>query len=1490
MKETQRRIQAYKAALPDLKERVLAAALLLVMSVAMLTSASFAWLTISRAPEVKGVNTTVAANGNLEIALASGDGTQAPAESQVGDSNLPIKERNLTWGNLVNLSDAAYGLENLTLRPARLNTSSLLTSPLYGAVYNKDGRIEKLTSNFGYAMWQPPQGTVSGYFSITDDYGVRAISSTKMENISEDETEYYNKVYDVAALNQDAVQAYYDLTGKKEYMESLSTLMGAYISAKLGSDPTCTQKDISNIYNLCLEFIEVYKLEAVAMAEMLNLYGYVTKGEDNYTVRTKEDIFAAVDGNKYTTALTSAERGVLKELLQFVTDYNTLNKDLVTLKTLSEGGSVSWSNSGLDTVVNHLVAVSSCTLNGTAVGNLADDIFGSMGLLTDGQTKSAVITNGIIKRFEDRTGARIEVLGLPISVQFMGTQTIIANITTSATEDYFNDDLEKVKESHTASGNATLVAKDTYGLALDLWVRTNVQNSYLTLEGNILTEKDTVRATGVDKNGNSVELYTITTTAEVTQEQEDGTTTTETVTYTDDVYQLDGTWYYADNHAEISEDELGDTTPKEKWETIETVIGYEGENRVWGDNQLLSTDSTTQGSGSCYTYYADTPEDQARSLELLDAMYVVFVDGSGNQLATAYMDTAHHYASNGRVIVPLVLRTTDSIDLGADIDGNIQYGIMPLEKNVATRVTALVYLDGTKLTNEDVLSASDIQGQLNIQFGSSVDLTAARDETLESAERRVSASVNKTAFDYDTATEAMTTTVTVNVDGDEPSTVTAFFMRAISDTQGSRQETMTFTKQADGTWTADHTFTTPGKYVLRTVRLDGVDYTLETCPEVVVTGFTISSLTCDLPAVVMTAEESYPVAATIKFATDDPEKLPQTVQGRFLRDDGTAVNVNFTRDTSTQDWNGSATFYSSGTYTLQYLVLDGEYVELDAGLQKTATLYLGMRVAVYTTSPQRFKFVWDEMDDNMKNLGMQVVVMDDTGTRLTGLDNVKLYYSMRGSVTKGFYAELTWNASSGYYEGTFTVDKSGVFLFSRVTVGSNNITKATTSPTFNIESPEPPTYGSNRTDTYQFAPNNDATIKITMNNADAAEIVGIVQNVDTSDTYEVNGELTDDGCWTFAVPKDNDGNQDGNWQLIGLKLGDVYDADSNAYTLPDNPMEMDLSDKNIVTKVVATVKITYSGVASTDYGKTDGTVTGAFMDNSYSFENMVFTVEDFEHKAIEGISAVSLSYEYGNDSQTYGGYTGVDNADANFSVEFTTTDNIHFTQSEKITLQYAGSYTPKLTVTIGDETKTYTNKDVPTFTVSSITPSVKISGVSPTTAIGIDTGSGGSGYKASGGTNTYTATQATVYIQCTRTGSGSRWSPYYYCYTSSRASVNLSNSGYAGAATLTFKNSSGTATDKLYQTYSNPTGKQNTTEGSVSGYSWGGSNTTLNGCNGTKTLYVGYSQYSTSFWGSANGAKTPAGTITADTLVLTYNGQTYNVPLGDKKITINNPY
>ena len=52
----------------SIRKKLLAAIAMLLVAVIMTVSSTYAWFTLSTAPEVKGITTTVGANGNLEIA------------------------------------------------------------------------------------------------------------------------------------------------------------------------------------------------------------------------------------------------------------------------------------------------------------------------------------------------------------------------------------------------------------------------------------------------------------------------------------------------------------------------------------------------------------------------------------------------------------------------------------------------------------------------------------------------------------------------------------------------------------------------------------------------------------------------------------------------------------------------------------------------------------------------------------------------------------------------------------------------------------------------------------------------------------------------------------------------------------------------------------------------------------------------------------------------------------------------------------------------------------------------------------------------------------------------------------------------------------------------------------------------------------------------------------------------------------------------------
>lgn len=171
----------------DLRHRLIAALAMLMVAVILAVGTTYMWLTLSVRPEVSGIVTHIGANGSLEIALLNDETYKDPNSVKtpgIGESLAASSpEANERWGNLLNLEDDSYGLNNIVLYPARLNAvltpdgkgyqvgDKMLSVPTYGY----DGRIVALKDN-----------TMPGKFNGTDfvynpdqiGYGVRAIGST----------------------------------------------------------------------------------------------------------------------------------------------------------------------------------------------------------------------------------------------------------------------------------------------------------------------------------------------------------------------------------------------------------------------------------------------------------------------------------------------------------------------------------------------------------------------------------------------------------------------------------------------------------------------------------------------------------------------------------------------------------------------------------------------------------------------------------------------------------------------------------------------------------------------------------------------------------------------------------------------------------------------------------------------------------------------------------------------------------------------------------------------------------------------------------------------------------------------------------------------------------------------------------------------------------------------------------------------------------------
>ena len=185
-----------------LRNKLIAAISMLLVSSIMMVSSTYAWFTLSTAPEVKNISTTVAGNGSLEIALMPTDGLLSSITAGAVGSTATLKEKNVKWGNQVDLSDAAYGLNDISLNPALLNYAKpegaaddaaavfVPDKPLAIAKYGFDGRIAGLDAqNVGIKSKADGEGFDSG------NYGVRAIG--ELTNNTE-VTSAYGYVVDLA--------------------------------------------------------------------------------------------------------------------------------------------------------------------------------------------------------------------------------------------------------------------------------------------------------------------------------------------------------------------------------------------------------------------------------------------------------------------------------------------------------------------------------------------------------------------------------------------------------------------------------------------------------------------------------------------------------------------------------------------------------------------------------------------------------------------------------------------------------------------------------------------------------------------------------------------------------------------------------------------------------------------------------------------------------------------------------------------------------------------------------------------------------------------------------------------------------------------------------------------------------------------------------------------------------------------------------------------
>lgn len=1329
-KDTRERIERYTQEIPHVKEKLFITGLGLLMATVMTVSASFAWIMLSVAPEVSSINTTLASNGSLEIALSNDKGTD-PEESDIDEQALPsdkLSATNVQWGNLVSLNDPSYGISDLTLRPAQLNTGALGTSPLWAASYGEDGRITGLGSKFVYAKYDPAQKQ----FMASADFGVRAISSYKTLTTETTAQEYEAKYNALLKAHRDVNEFYStNITTKfvNGNLEGVIGDLGGIVSVYLQSIINGTSYRISSETNLPLNEKQVtalltlyqtlqqgMELQKKALVQLSNLQQYVYSRQhiDEATNRPldftslswkdllngKETYDSKGTSHKKPSDRTAPNDAVsINGLKQFIDDLDTVQKNITALESHIKN----ISNVKTDDVkpqINDVCDPYQAKVDGYTVNQWLNRGLGQLANLASGR-HLVQICNGTLRNFEQfaidadsrlprikdwqseyRNGTALRAEARVFGTNFQIKMT--AHVCTNANGDsYFMSDFGALPADINASEK---VAEDTYGMAIDLWLRTNSEKTYLTLEGAVVKDAE---------NG--------------------------------------------------------------------TVSSFDGVNRVWNTipNAALTSNSTTQGNGSCYTYYVDTPEDLQRSLRLLKNMKVAFFGtADGKKFATAVMDIENYYAQNGRVTVPLVIDTKDCMEYTyEDTINSVEktgHAIKEMYTDEAIRVTALIYLDGENLTNEDVLAAETILGQLNIQFGSSVPLTTAGDRTLESAQRYVTAELsNSTNLEFIKGQTLPKTDVTVTVQGKQPKKMTAYFVRSINDLQGTRQKEMTFEfDRQSGTWKSTHEFTAPGNYWLRHIRMDGVDYELVTPLSVTVTGFDVTSVTWDkgaTPYTYYTVNDSHDVSVDVNLAFDKEENTPQAVTAVFMGDDGNATNIRTTaKDGTAKVWSGKVTFTDSGTYTLSHVIVDGNYYDVGSS-KKVMNLYFGLSAAIYNDGcTTEDKFDKDNPNKTYEK-AVNVSILDNSGNELPELaDEVTLQYSLGGSDST-IPTKLTWNSDTKCYTGTIVLQNPGRYIFSSLQIGNDTIRKVVMSPTYTIMAPDAPQYDSNSATGYndangkQYALQSDKAYitGIKIDNSESAGISAVLYNKFTGKYYLVaRGDndnkpgtiyLTENKTWSIRLPDTAEDNSvtaiDGKWSVVCMKLWNCYDGTSTTACTENNPLvwlnttseatayakEKGLTaSKNIDFSKLNTDVISTITVKMTP-GKTKlGDKNTAFMaQHKVSELGISVKFSDYKGNPIpqEKLTAVTLNINYQANKNAAYGYEVMDSASRSYTIPLTYSSDHWDIKTTDYIWQYVGEYkVTGLQVTASGITKNYTHDNtngIPAmYTVTSKAPSM----------------------------------------------------------------------------------------------------------------------------------------------------------------------------------------
>lgn len=727
--EKNREEKKRKVVMPaGIRNKMVAAVSMLLVASIMMVSSTYAWFTLSTAPEVTGITTNVGANGNLEMMLLNKDSFNSTeenlgVESGVNDSMAAQKVTlaNLKWGNLVDLADQSYGLQSIVMNPARLNiqgdatngyklNSALLKAPSY----TSDGRVldvNKDTQTSGYST----DGTWKWDENANNAYGVRVIGTTS--GVTERLTAYRAAISARAAAIESAKNS-----ARNSLLNNGQALANIVVKTALEENPTFEKADLETLQKLVADLETANNAAGEAIVQTVLAYNLSDKNTDaKFTdadvAKLKEAFNGATAGTlptSFTYAAAASGQGTIQkpdETDTAVTKWSGNNTNITSaaqkLQALINQNKASYAYTDITEVVNMLIDKSEATVAGVKnpgrdnANEIIDNLTKNNMILVVEMNQGSGIYADIAELVGDYTAA-----GLKVHVKYNVLETdVTTNMSTKVVTDVNKDTLPMIPKLNVGSApKATLDASvtplltDHYGYALDFGFRTNAAASELQLQ-----------TSGIQR------VYNDTTEPEPGNERTQG----------------GGSYmeFRTSNTTNFSVEELRALMSALR---VVFVEPDQTENAGVTYNVLgvAAADITrrTDDNGATYTYTGGTATEDGKGLKAELQLYNYNVDEASGVLTL-----------NGK-------KTT-----GAAADAAADNKLTALTQNVAKKVTAIVYLDGDIVDNTMVANAaSSMTGSLNLQFSSSATLkpmenTGMRNGGSTAGDANVTYTVFKTA-------------------------------------------------------------------------------------------------------------------------------------------------------------------------------------------------------------------------------------------------------------------------------------------------------------------------------------------------------------------------------------------------------------------------------------------------------------------------------------------------------------------------------------------------------------------------------------------------------------------------------------------------------------------------------------------------------------------------------------------------------------------------